>query len=126
MREEQEDLYCRVYVDGNIQADELASALAGALAGQVDGRDVKVGRTLLEVRTSAGFDPVRRHEPLNGFLCFPYCVDVTALSGQERAEHIAITRRALEALWAHNLTAVASCDYEQALPNEGYNSRYAP
>jgi hypothetical protein len=126
MHEEQADLYCRVYVDGAVLADELAGVLASALDGEAKGREITVGGTLLEVAPSRGYDVARRHEPLNGFLYFPYCVDVTALAGQDRVAHIAITRRALEALWAGGLTAVASCDYEQALPHEGYNSRYAP
>jgi hypothetical protein len=126
MRDEQADLFCRVYVDGAARVDELVTMLAAEFGGGAAGREITAGGTVLEVRASEGYDPARRHDPLNGFLYFPYCVEVTALAGQDRAAHIAVTRRALEALWARNLTAVASCDYEQALPHEGYNSRYAP
>jgi hypothetical protein len=126
MREEQAELYCRIYVDGDVRVEELSHLLADTLAGSVEGDEIAVGQTLLEAHASEGYDPDRRHEPLSGFLYFPYCVDLTALAGQDRVTHISITRRALEVLWARGLTAVASCDYEQALPNEGYNSRYAP
>jgi hypothetical protein len=126
MREEQDDLFCRIYVDGGIAADELATMLAQDLDGQRTGQTVTVGRTLVQVRASDGYDPDRRHDQLSGFLYFPLNVEVAALAGQDRVAHIGTTRRALQALWAHDLTAVASCDYEQALPNEGYKSRYAP
>lgn len=126
MRDEQDDLYCRIYVDGTLRADELTHLLTEELNGHLANGQIAVGGTLLDVRQSDAYDPARRHEPLNGFIYFPLTVEVAALAGQDRAEHIAITRRALEALWARHLTAVASCDYEHALPNEGYNSRYAP
>lgn len=125
MREAQDDLFCRIYVDGDLHADDLTQYLASELDGQLARREIAVGMTVLEVRASDDFDPARRHDQLNGFLYFPLTVEVAALPGQDRVAHITITRRALEALWARNLTAVASCDYEQALPHEGYNSRYA-
>ena len=126
MRQEQDDLFCRIYVDGITGEDELTRLLAGDLDGSIVGREIEVGKTYLAIRASDSYDRARSHDPLDGFMHFPLRVEVAALLGQDRVTHIGVTRKTLESLWAHDLTAVASCDYEQALPQQGYNSRGAP
>ncbi|HEX9058276.1 MAG TPA: hypothetical protein VF818_12165 [Ktedonobacterales bacterium] len=49
----------------------------------------------------------------------PYYLDVIAFIGQTRLAHIGLTARLLRELWARGLAAVASCEYEQALPHDG-------
>jgi hypothetical protein len=63
-------------------------------------------------------DPVRAREWPDGFLYFPHHVE----AGPKRA-----VERLLPLLWDRGIPAVAACDYEHELPeNGGYKSRSIP
>ena len=74
--------------------------------------------TRLHVDRSHDRDPIRAREFPDGFLYFSSLIE----AGPQE-----LVARLLPALWKRGIPAVASCDYEDELPERGgYKSRAVP
>lgn len=114
------DLYCAIYVNAPVTREELA-----ALVLQIAGAE-NVGRYLLrllsaevEVRPNEDANERLRGSQENGFLYYPYLLEVDALPGQSIEQQMALVSAILELLWARQFNAVAACDFEDRLPRNG-------
>lgn len=121
-------LYCKIFLDtrANISRQDVAALVARILGGAVERFTVAAGRSEVDVRDNTDFTPARRSDPADGFLYFRYYLDVEAMPGQLRAAQLHLVAQLLTGLWAEGFVAVAASDYEEELPNRGFNSHALP
>ena len=113
-----DDLYCKIYVNGILAREDLLQLVSRAVSGPVEYDTVHAAGTDIYVGANDDDDALRAREP-DGFVYYPYYLDVIALPGQRRNDHIALVANLLWLLWAAKLDAVAACDFEEELPRRG-------
>lgn len=120
------ELDCTIYVDGENSRERLVALVQECLDGTSQGTTVTAGQVEVDVRRNDDFDPDARLAFPDGFLHFPYRLEVYV---NETGSHEVRNGVAslLQRLWAEALPAVAACDYETTLPEGGgYGSRALP
>jgi hypothetical protein len=79
----------------------------------------------IDVIKNVDFNESRNKEFPDGFLYFPLIMEY--YSNDTKISDINNTRTILIELWKNNISAVASCDFENELPeNGGYKSKAIP
>lgn len=116
---EDNELYCKIYVDADIGFREMVDEIKRAMNAQTD----KWGAiyallAAITVRRNEDFDEIHRDDP-DGFVCYRYYLDVSAVTGQTPVGQIAVVSRLLQYLWVLGYRAVAACDFEEQLPKRG-------
>ena len=125
------ELDCRIYVEADLTADELAALLAGSLPGAATvgsvTRIIRVPSGEIEVRNNKEWDTFRAREFPDGFLYFRYTLEVYPFPATRHEDRVSLVANILNLLWSRGLPAVAACDMEQELPNGGgYNNSAIP
>lgn len=121
-----DDLYCKVFVDAPVVQKALVQTIADIVGGTIDpdhvlGNIVNVNLVHFAVIRNEDHDKRRARSP-GGFVFFRYYIEIYALPGQQRESFVRLVATLLEGLWAVGLQAVAACDFEDELPRKGgYN-----
>ncbi|MEB3801645.1 hypothetical protein INQ45_11685 [Flavobacterium columnare] len=69
---------------------------------------------------NSDYDSSRQSEYPDGFLYFRYILEVNILNEDiEMLKIVSIVNNILDFLWENNISAIASCDYENLLKNNG-------
>ena len=122
-------MFCRIYVaKDNLGKHNLLNSLSDFLHMElIDNSYIEKPYCSIEVRKNDDFDEVKLKKFPDGFLYFPFCIEI------DIDENINVNVIAndvssiLTFLWTNNYAAVASCDFENLLPeNGGYKSRNIP
>jgi hypothetical protein len=80
----------------------------------------------VDIVKNSDFNASKSKEFPDGFLFFPLLVEYYS-GGKSETADISNTTVILEELWRNNIPAVASCDYEDKLPeNGGYKCKNIP
>ncbi|GHU86771.1 hypothetical protein FACS189476_00650 [Spirochaetia bacterium] len=80
----------------------------------------------IDILKNNDFDESKSKEYPDGFLYFPFVIEYFSNEIFNDAD-IYNTKIILEKLWENNFPAIAACDYENKLPeNGGYNSHNIP
>ena len=130
-------LNCSIYVSTNLSVPELARIVANFLPKKDDILDAGVHRSTVrgsdfeaDVLLNEDSDLSLRQLFPDGFLHFEKKVEIYvddgdgSVSARSMSEHIGAL---LRALWMQGFPSVASCDYEDRLPNHGgFNDRTLP
>lgn len=121
-------LYCKIFLDthADTSRQDVTTLVARIIGGSVARYTITAGPCEVDVRDNTDFNPARRSDPTDGFLYFRFYLDVEAMPGQTRAAQLNLVARLLTGLWAEGFVAVAASDYEEALPNRGFNSHALP
>src|SRR5690606_12348537 len=107
-----------------LSKDALINLIAHVTGGLVHLRTVSSTRLEIDVVRNDEFDAVRKQN-VNGFLFYPYYLDVEARSGVEREQYIDAVRELLQSLWRASADAVPACDFEDELPKRAAPARRA-
>lgn len=70
----------------------------------------------LEVLENDDWDPSKYEDPAQGFLFYPFCLDVEPSAQVDESAYIAGVANLLTVLRSHGCKAVAACDFEDQLP----------
>lgn len=122
------DLGSEIYVDTNTERENLTYALGqlfGSSPDKYNNVETSIGE--LSVLKNDDFDEQIRKDEENGFLYYRYLLEIepTEEFGKENA--VEFVGKILDYLWSQGCPAVASCDYEELLPNNGgYKSPNVP
>lgn len=120
------NLYCKIYVDADITLEELINGIALLLSGVVNGQSIFTKIGVLDARKNEEFNEQSRRKFPDGFVYFRYYIDIDSVNGNEK-EYINMIGSMLVYLWSQGWPAVAACDYEDKLPNNGgYKSSLLP
>lgn len=112
------DLYCKVYLDSTLPTNDLVELLTEGLGGQHRKWTITTNLVEVYVDENEDFDDGRRHNPDNGFLFYPYYVDMEPKPDVPADSYIDAVRRLLAFLKGQGIRAVAACDFEHLLPQE--------
>jgi hypothetical protein len=122
-------MFCRIYVyskeiEGKDLLDEIREFMNVEL---VDGKYIDKEYFSLEVRSNNEFDLKKSTAFPDGFLYFPYSVEVDFAEEYPTKAASHVVGDLLKFLWMRQYPAVASCQFEDLLPeNGGYKSTYVP
>jgi hypothetical protein len=125
------ELDCKIFVEAEQSPEWLAELLAASFsespADSPMGRTVQTHTGEIEVRRNKEADKDRARALPDGFLYFSYALELYPFSHTPHDDRVMLVASILNILWAQDLPAVATCDYEDELPNAGgYNVYPAP
>lgn len=119
---------CSIYVPLNWPKSELVSRLGTFLASVV--RDFSVlenGQYVIDIDENEEYDEYECKKYPDGFLYFKYLLYLDFREGVTESYCYNEINKILEWFWSAGITAIASCDYEHLLvENGGYNSAKIP
>lgn len=125
------DISCKIYLEAGVAQPGLIDLLS-------EGEDTRVspgptsflvGNEIgeLELRRNDDRDEVSAREYPDGFLHFRSVIEFYPRPMSRREDEVNYIARLLDRLWSSGLPAVASCDYEDALPHcRGYRNPSLP
>ncbi len=110
------DLYCKLYVDTNKERSDLLDELQSQLEGsETDLNSISSWLMNVDIYKNEDFD-----EKINDdFIFFRYIIELYPKDEAIETEYINTVSKILKKLWNLKIRAVASCDYENRLPNSG-------
>ena len=121
-------LDCKIYCTGNLSFSEIRNQIS-----KLVGAD-KIGISFIEtdfyelsIDKNDEFDINRQVDFPDGFLFFKFLIYLEFTNNAEINKCADEISKILKWLWGKGMPAVASCDYENLLPeNGGYNSLLIP
>ncbi|AFZ11620.1 hypothetical protein Cri9333_0687 [Crinalium epipsammum PCC 9333] len=117
-----DSLYCKLYVDCDVNRNELVGLIAKSTSGKIERGSVSTPKGEIDVINNDDFDNNKRSKLPDGFLYYRFYLDIERTEGTERGLYIESISRLLEDFWLLSYKAVAACDFEEELPRKGgYN-----
>lgn len=122
-----ENLDCNLYIDTDKEISFLLRNLANLFGSNYKSNSVVTDKGFITISENRQFNPKNKKSPLDGFLFYRYILDVKPNPNLEKDNAISFVTKILEEFWAEGFPAVANCEYEVALPNNGgYKSENVP
>ena len=122
-------MFCRIYISGkNIERLSLLMSIGNVIGGNI-ANDIYLEKPgySIEVRLNESFDEEKMKVFPDGFLFFPFCIEIDILETVSELDAAMEMTKILKYLWGNNYPAIASCDFENMLPeNGGYKSENIP
>ncbi|MBE9252212.1 1,4-dihydroxy-6-naphthoate synthase [Dolichospermum sp. LEGE 00240] len=116
---ERQNLYCKIYLDCDISLDELIRTIAALVHGRINRRSVLCAGYEIDARKNEDFDENLRCDYPDGFLYYPYSIDIEPTEEILPILYKETIAKLLETFWDKNYQAVAACDFEDELPRKG-------
>jgi hypothetical protein len=82
-------------------------------------RTVSTSEFQVDVVVNEDFDERRRSQNHDQFLFYRYYLDIEPTENATRQRYVESVGNLLEGLWQSNCKAVAACDFESELPQNG-------
>lgn len=119
---------CIIYCTGDISINELRTKLATLIgSNKIEVSFIQKDFYELSIHKNDDFNSVRQEGFPDGFLYFKFIVEVGFNNNCEVDNAVPVVSKILNGLWEMGMPSVASCDYENLLPeNGGYNSTVIP
>ena len=116
-------LYCKLYVDIDINEQELSKIIADLIHGKMNGRDVRSDILDTHTNKNLDFNCQKENKLRNDFLFYRYFLDVEpAEKNISQNTYIFEIETFLQKLWDRDIKAVISCEFEEELSRfGGYN-----
>lgn len=121
-------MFCRIYVySTKIEGEELLDEIREFMNVKlVDGKYIEKESFSLEVRRNDEFDSKKSIAFPDGFLYFPLNIEID-FADEYLPKAASAIGNLLKFLWVRNYPAVASCQFEELLPeNGGYKNTNVP
>jgi hypothetical protein len=122
-------MYCRIYVGGlNISESIVRNLVRDHFSiGENEIQYIEIDNCMLEIRDNKDFDAIKQREFPDGFIYFPYSIEISNDIESEREIFVQVVDGILELLWKENLTAIASSSFEDYFSERGgYRSEKVP
>lgn len=111
-------MYCKLFLDTDMCRDELGKLLTEFIQGEKDRWIIHSAVLEIFVNDNDFFDNARKEDNQEGFLYFPYFLDIEPRTEMEGV-YIETIATLITRLWSHKIKAVAACDFEDLLPGKG-------
>lgn len=119
------ELHCKLFVDTWLSIEELTHELSNRLNLKYD-KFLSIESELfyMDVLRNKEFDKIESLKFPDGFLYFPYMIDIDVnddieLDNNQILEYKNIISKVMSYLWEQGAKLVASSDFESELPNSG-------
>jgi hypothetical protein len=113
-----EDLGCTVYINSDKTRDELVLAIANIAGGNIRRRTIETPFIEIDVFENDDFDEQRMKSTDNGFLFFPYYLEIGTPQDVivDSVEYKFLVKQLLVMVFEHGGSAVLMCcDYQEEL-----------
>jgi hypothetical protein len=122
------DLACIIYVD--VHKDELVDRLNHQMLAKDTCNSVFYAQyNEIEFLNNLDYDPISSQQFPDGFLHFQQRIEIFPDESKSVSleNQIELVSMILKILWSQDIPAIAACDYEENLPNNGgYKSNRVP
>ena len=122
-------MFCRIYIKGkNVNEIDLLISISNVLKGKlVKNQYIEKTGYSIEIRTNDEFDFYKAQNFPDGFLFFPYSIEIDIIEDIKMEDVVNEISKILNFFWQNSFTAIASCDFENLLPEKGgYKSKKIP
>lgn len=114
------NLYCKIYVHTNKSIDELPKEIEKQISIKSDQFHSFENQFItLEILANKEYDKNKCYEFPDGFLYFKYNLEIDCKITSKEIEYIEFISALMKFLWGLGMNLVASCDFEEFLPNQG-------
>ena len=119
-----ENNFCKIFIYSENSNFAIASNLALFYKLKAEGKYLKADFAELGVIKNDDFDILKGKDFPDGFLSFPYYLEINFIEDIILVDVIFQINKILSFLWSQNIPAVAACDYEDSLINNGGYNKY--
>jgi hypothetical protein len=110
------DLFCRVNVQSELSHSEFVHFIATVIGGMSHANSVTNDRLDISVDGNDVFDVEKSRTGKDCWLYFKYTLEIDPIVGVASVDYLASVAALLQSLWSQGVEAVASCDFEEQLP----------
>ena len=115
-----DDLYCKIFVDTDESINVFSEQIGVIISGKEDKFHSFEGEFYtLDIHTNKEYNKEKSDEFPDGFLYFKYNIEIDCLDTNKIETYIGFVSMILKSIWELGMKAVASCDFEKLLPNQG-------
>ncbi|WP_019909796.1 hypothetical protein [Paenibacillus sp. HW567] len=116
------DPYCKIFLDTDFDRNIVLASIKENIGGVLERSNITNDICNLDVLRNEDFHEQRRNELSDGFLFSRYLIEIEPNEDVGTETYITTVSLLLEGLWRVGYKAIASCDFEEMLPNKGgYN-----
>lgn len=116
------DPFCKIFLDTDFDRDTVLAYIKENIGGVLEKSSITNDICNLDLLRNDDFHEQKRNESPDGFLFSRYLIETEANEDIGTETYITTLSSLLEGLWRRGFKAVASCDFEELLPNKGgYN-----
>ncbi|WP_379151051.1 1,4-dihydroxy-6-naphthoate synthase [Paenibacillus sp. sgz5001063] len=116
------DPFCKIFLDTDFDRTAVLASVRENIGGVLEQSSITNDICNLDLLRNDDFHEHKRNESPDGFLFSRYLIEIEPNEDVGTETYIATLSRLLEGLWRMGYKAVASCDFEELLPNMGgYN-----
>ena len=117
---EYDDLYCKLYVDTDLEIEQLKDKITSIVSGEKQlFRTIVTTYGEIDVNKNEDFDDEKRELVPDGFIYSKYYLDIEPKEDIGQQDYISSIGDLLKSLWGSGLKSVAACDFEEELPQKG-------
>lgn len=118
-----EDLYCKIFINSPMLIEELTKKISDFLELKLDKfLSIESEFFTVDILKNKEFDEEKSKDFPDGFLFFPYFLNIDSTENTEREKYIQMIGDLTIYLWGEKCQLVVSSDFEDDLPNKGgYN-----
>ncbi|ADU75661.1 hypothetical protein M972_112761 [Acetivibrio thermocellus AD2] len=121
---EYDNLYCKIYVDSDLDIEQLKQKIISIVSGEKQlFRTIVTTFGEIDINKNEDFDDEKRKLEVDGFIYSRYYLDIEPKEDIGQQEYISHIGNLLRSLWSSGLKSVAACDFEEELPQKGGYSR---
>jgi hypothetical protein len=113
------NLYCKVFLDCDFNQDQLIQMIATLIGGRTGFKTISNDFCEIDVEKNEDFQDIQRHEYPDGFLYYPYYLDIEPVGEVTFSSYIEVITNLLEYFWGKGYQVVTACDFEEDLPRKG-------
>jgi hypothetical protein len=113
------DLYCKIFVHGEVDLESLAGVAASITHGHIENHRVVSNSLDIDVEFNEDGDAHRFSADWDRFIHAPYYLDVEPAPNTDRDAYVKAVAALLEGLWGAGFAAVAAAEFEAELPRGG-------
>ena len=119
--------YCSLFIDSDVSREDLTLNLAKFFGVSPDRHYLSNEKGEVGVMKNKDYDSALHQDETDGFLHYRYFLEVEPNEELGKESAVEFVSNTLKYLWSQGYPAVASCDYEELLPNNGgYKSPNVP
>ena len=113
------NFYCKIFINSLITMEQLSNQISELLNFKLVRNSIESDFFSIDFFKNKEFDEEKAKEFPDGFLYFPYFLDVDIVDESREAEYKEIIKKIMFYLWSEECQLVVSSDFEDELPHKG-------
>lgn len=112
--------FCKIFLDTNFNRSYVLESIKQVIGGELGKfSSLVTAHCKLEVLRNDDFHEHKRNESPDGFLFSRFLIEIEPNEDVNQEIYVRTLSHLLQGLWEEGYKAIASCDFEDMLPNKG-------